>query len=716
MSPREGAPSGADPAPEASRLPALRAWLRIRLAWMAAAAVLLGGLALTGAAFDQQRRADAQSTRAAFDRLASERVAALERALDRVGDAIEVVRGLYLASERVTQSEFDTVVRSVHLEDRRVRALVWIEPRPGGGLVVVQISPRGAGGIEIGADLGADPLWRAALETARDAGTYAATGPLAGSADAGLPAARERIAVVLPAYAGAGVPPDESERRAALLGFAAALVEPAAVVEAALAQFTPDVVELELGGASPGASADGAWQRTVALGTRRWNVSARPLPRFAEWNTADRAPYVLAIGILVSLLAAVAAGAAAGRMQILRRIVATRTRERDVEAATRRRAAEALRRSEEQLRLLVEGVHDAALVMLAPDGTIASWNSAAERITGYPREEAIGRSVDIFFSPEDAARGVPERMLAAAARDGRAAIEGPRVRRDGTRIWAEVTLSALHAPDGSLRGFAVLGRDASARRAAEEEIRELNVTLERRVEDRTAELAAANAELEAFSYSVSHDLRAPLRAMSGYASMLLEDHGEKLDAEARRCLDVILRASAEMSALIDDLLSFSRLSREPLRREDVDTKALVDEVWRELAPQREGREIAFSVRDLPRVSGDRAMLKQVFVNLLGNAQKFTRARRDARIEVEGSLEAGLPVFVVRDNGVGFDMRYADRLFGVFQRLHSAQEYEGTGVGLALVQRIVLRHGGRVGAESTPGEGATFRFSLGRDAA
>ena len=204
--------------------------------------------------------------------------------------------------------------------------------------------------------------------------------------------------------------------------------------------------------------------------------------------------------------------------------------------------------------------------------------------------------------------------------------------------------------------------------------------------------------------------------MSGYASMLLEDHGEKLDAEARRCLDVILRSSAEMSALIDDLLSFSRLSRDPLRREDVDTKALVDEVWRELAPQREGREIAFSVRDLPRVSSDRAMLKQVFVNLLGNAQKFTRARRDARIEVEGSLEAGLPVFVVRDNGVGFDMRYADRLFGVFQRLHSAQEYEGTGVGLALVQRIVLRHGGRVGAESTPGEGATFRFSLGRDAA
>ena len=226
-----------------------------------------------------------------------------------------------------------------------------------------------------------------------------------------------------------------------------------------------------------------------------------------------------------------------------------------------------------------------------------------------------------------------------------------------------------------------------------------------------AKLAAANKELEAFSYSVSHDMRAPLRAMNGFSRILLEEHAPELSPEAQRYLHLVCDNAYQMSQLIDDLLTFSRLSRRPLEKQPVAPADIVRQVFTDLRGEQEGRRIEISIGDLPPCQADSALLKQVYVNLLSNALKFTRGREIARIEVGCRQTDGEHVYFVKDNGVGFDMRYADKLFGVFQRLHRAEDYEGTGVGLAIVQRIIHRHGGRVWAEAEVDKGATFHFTI-----
>jgi signal transduction histidine kinase len=244
-------------------------------------------------------------------------------------------------------------------------------------------------------------------------------------------------------------------------------------------------------------------------------------------------------------------------------------------------------------------------------------------------------------------------------------------------------------------------------------VREHAAELEARVRQRTADLEATNRELESFSYSVSHDLRAPLRAVDGYARMLEEDHGARLDDEGRRLLGVVRKSSLRMGQLIDDLLAFSRLGRQAPVRRQLDMTALAREVVDELGG---GSHVRFDLAALPQASGDTALLRQAWSNLVSNAIKYSGKRPDARVEIGGRETSAETVYWVRDNGVGFDMRYADKLFGVFQRLHRSDEFPGTGVGLAIVQRVVTRHGGRVWAESRPGEGACFYFSLPREAA
>jgi signal transduction histidine kinase len=232
------------------------------------------------------------------------------------------------------------------------------------------------------------------------------------------------------------------------------------------------------------------------------------------------------------------------------------------------------------------------------------------------------------------------------------------------------------------------------------------------VQQRTTELTTANKELDAFSYSVSHDLRAPLRAMGGYARMLQSDYGERLDEEGRRLLGVVIGSASRMGELIDDLLAFSRLGRQPLKTQPVKLDDLVHQIIEEQQADREGRRIDFAVSKLGMAEADLALLKQALVNLLGNAIKFTRHRNPAVIEVGCRQEArNGRVYYVKDNGAGFDMQHARKLFGVFERLHRSDEYEGTGVGLAIVQRIIERHGGRIWAEARPEEGATFYFTL-----
>jgi PAS domain S-box-containing protein len=329
-------------------------------------------------------------------------------------------------------------------------------------------------------------------------------------------------------------------------------------------------------------------------------------------------------------------------------------------------------------------------------------------------ETLIIRSVDAELSSGDGADmfnaiGIKAIITCPLVKDG-ALRAMMAVHQTSPRDWQSAEIAMVQ--DVVERCWATIER-----RAAEDRSHKLNLELEQRVLERTAELQASNKELEAFSYSVSHDLRSPLRTVDGFSQALLEDFGPALPEDGQRFVRTIREAAQRMGALIDDLLAFSRLGRQSLStRAAVDMDRLVRDALEDLSPDRQGREVEIRVSPLPPGSGDTAMLKQVWVNLLSNAIKYTRKREAAAIEVGAESGSGETVYFVRDNGTGFDMRYAEKLFGVFQRLHRAEDFEGTGVGLAIVQRIVHRHGGRVWAESAPDQGATFHFTLSRGAA
>jgi signal transduction histidine kinase len=260
-----------------------------------------------------------------------------------------------------------------------------------------------------------------------------------------------------------------------------------------------------------------------------------------------------------------------------------------------------------------------------------------------------------------------------------------------------------------------LGREMAERARVEDQLRELNIELERRVDARTAQLEAANKELESFSYSVSHDLRAPVRAIIGFSRMLSEEHIQQLSAEAQRLLGIVQSEAHRMGALIDDLLAFSRMGRQAMQMYDVDMTQLARTTYEGLVAHHATNDVEFQLGALPRARGDRSLLGQVWANLLANALKFSSKASKPRIEVSAISDETEHVYFVRDNGVGFDPRYQSKLYGVFQRLHDAADFPGTGVGLALVQRIITRHGGRVWADSKLNEGATFYFTLPKSA-
>src|SRR5438309_3294833 len=490
--------------------------------------------------------------------------------------------------------------------------------------------------------------------------------------------------------------------------------------------------------------------------------------------------------------------------------------------------------AEISFRLLVESVKDYAIFMLDPEGRVISWHSGAQRLKGYRAEEILGEHFSRFFTPEDVAAGVPEHHLKLAATEGQYEDEGWRVRKDGSRFWANALLTAVRDEHGALTGFAKVTRDLTERRRADEALRAaeeyarlvvdlaysafvaidqdgvitgwnrqaeitfgwprdeaigrqlaetiippqhrdahrsglqrylatgegpvLNRVIEitalrrdgsefpveltispmriggkvvftafiRDVTDRKAAeetlqraataLEAANAELESFSYSVSHDLRAPLRAIDGYAQALLEDHAPQLDTEGQRLLGVVRENAQRMGQLIDGLLRFARFGRQSLTMAPIDMADLVNVVRDDL---RQGSERALppvTSELLPPALGDKTLIRQVLANLVGNAVKFSRGRPAPDVRIGGRPEGAEVIYFVRDNGVGFDMQYADKLFQVFGRLHRAEEFEGTGVGLALAHRIVHRHGGRVWAQSGPGGGATVYVTLARPTA
>jgi light-regulated signal transduction histidine kinase (bacteriophytochrome) len=287
------------------------------------------------------------------------------------------------------------------------------------------------------------------------------------------------------------------------------------------------------------------------------------------------------------------------------------------------------------------------------------------------------------------------------------------------RVGPNAVTRSIHARaaqirlDDHLLGFVGIAEDITDRKQVEEKIRHLNEELEARVRERTEQLETAVKELESFSYSVSHDLRAPLRAIDGFTRVLLEDHSSALDGDGKKICSVVRDETQRMGRLIDDLLSFSRIGRSQMRRSLITTTTMVDAILQEILTPDARRHIAFDIGPLPDVYGDPNLLRQVWINLLSNAIKFSSKRAEPRIAITGTEAGHEVVFSLQDNGAGFDMQYAEKLFNVFQRLHSLHDFEGTGVGLAIVQRIVQRHGGRVWAEGERDKGATFHFALPR---
>ena len=371
-----------------------------------------------------------------------------------------------------------------------------------------------------------------------------------------------------------------------------------------------------------------------------------------------------------------------------------------VDSTERRRAEAALRESEERFRLLVGTVRDYAIYMLDPNGRVVSWNRGAEQIKGYSAEEIVGRHFSCFYPPEAVAAGAPEHALAMAAEKGRFEEENWRLRKDGSRFWADVVITAVRDEEGKLFGFAKVTRDLTERKRTDELLRR-----------HTAQLEAANVELDAFAYSVSHDLRAPLRSIDGFSQALLEDYAGQLDAAGQDYLQRVRAATQRMATLIDDLLDLSRVTRSEMTIAPVDLSELARELATEFTSGDPERHVEIVITPDVAVRADRGLLRVVLQNLMGNAWKFTGKRSDARIEVGVVAADGERAYYVRDNGAGFDMAYASKLFGAFQRLHRVTEFPGTGVGLATVQRIIHRHGGRVWAESAVGRGATFYFTL-----
>ncbi|MGX5651700.1 PAS domain-containing sensor histidine kinase [Hydrogenophaga borbori] len=386
----------------------------------------------------------------------------------------------------------------------------------------------------------------------------------------------------------------------------------------------------------------------------------------------------------------------------------------ELEQRIQERSAELLE-SEQRFRLMVDNLRDYCIFFLDANGFITDWTDSAQRMDGYSPVQMLGRHYGVLFDPVDeaAGRADAERMLRLAASRGQHDVQSWQLRKDGSRYWSHSVLIALRDQRGDLKGFAKINRDMTDAKQLDDLMRNINDELEKRVVERTEQLLAANRDLESFSYSVSHDLRSPLRHISSFVSLLEEHLGLQRDETTTRYLATIGNSARHMSQLIDGLLAFSRLGRAAVNIAPVDFNHLVSAVVSQLAHDTDGRVVDWQIAsDLPIVHGDALLLREVWANLLGNAFKYTRPRERAVIGVSWHLD---PVrgytFSVRDNGVGFDTKYAQKLFGVFQRLHRASEFEGTGIGLALTRRIVERHGGSIWAESRLGEGSVFHFAL-----
>jgi len=386
-----------------------------------------------------------------------------------------------------------------------------------------------------------------------------------------------------------------------------------------------------------------------------------------------------------------------------------------VEIALHRHEIEArLREREKWLTTTLSSIGD-GVVATGPDSRIRFLNPVAEALTGYPCAEAVGRIVDdIVVLVSDKNRFPVNNPLQAALleRTTKSSDESTSlVSKSGRTVPIHDLAAPILDETGEVLGGVMVFRDITERRRALEEIQELNAGLEQRVVERTAQLEAANKELESFSYSVAHDLRGPLVGIDGFSAILLASHTTSLSPDGLHCLNRIRSGVMRMTELIEDLLHLAQVARQECRRQKVDLTEIANRTAQEQQAAHQGHPVRFLAQEGVAVEGDGPLLKIVLANLLGNAWKFTGRVTAPAVEFGSLMDQGKQVCFVRDNGAGFDMKHADKLFGAFQRFHSASEFAGTGIGLAIVERIITRHGGRIWAESAPGQGATFFFAV-----
>ncbi|GLS15718.1 MULTISPECIES: PAS domain-containing sensor histidine kinase [Hydrogenophaga] len=387
---------------------------------------------------------------------------------------------------------------------------------------------------------------------------------------------------------------------------------------------------------------------------------------------------------------------------------------RDLEEHVRERTAE-LFQSEQRFRLMVDAIHDYCIYFVDEEGRITEWSESAQRMHGHGKAEIVGKSYKHLLAADNAGEDEtdPDQVLRLAKTHGQWETRGWRLRDDGSRFWAHTVLTALRNEAGDLQGLSSITRDMTAAKSLEDVMNDLNRELEQRVAERTQQLVAANKDLDVFSHMVSHDLRAPLRHISSFVTLLQEQMSGHPDPISQQYLGSIVKASKRMSLMIEGLLEYARLGRVNIESQPVPLKPLVDGVIGHLRQEHATRTIEWVLEeDLPVVRGDAMLLAEVFTNLLENSVKYTRTREQARIEIGWRVNpVGGRTFYVNDNGVGFDLTKAHNLFVMFQRQHHSMDFEGTGTGLALSQRIIERHGGRIWAETSPNEGCTFYFTL-----
>jgi PAS domain S-box-containing protein len=707
------------------------------------------GLIMAFLAFNWMQEELARTARDRFKHISQQVAISFERNLLGSKNALESIAVLFASLSRVSRSEFQTFV-AMHAGKRTgVQALEWI-PRVAGmdrsefeaaarldGLEGFAFRQIGEDGMDIAAiraeyfpvfyveplagnekalgfDLASNPAHKAALEQARDSGMIVASTRIRLVQEEET---QSGVVVFSPVYSGSKPPETVEERRRKLTGFGLGVFRIGDLLTSAIttSAYDSDLIislydvedttnprPLHLVGIEnkedwPGMEAvtrGPNFQRFYNFGSRQWQLVIAP----RLGTLAGGSPWLPWLSALAMFIIAMLMGSylhsILRRREFAEDLVRIRTEDLQATSAN-------LRDSEERITTIVDNVLE-GLITIDDRGNVRDFNLAAERIFGYGADEVIGQNVKLLM-PEPYL-GEHDGYLHNYNTTGEAKILGigrevEGLRKDGSVFPMDLGIAEMRV--GGQRLFVGNCRDITERKRAE-----------RTIHERTVQLEAANSELDSFAYSVSHDLRAPLRAMGGFTRVLVEDHGDKLDGEAHDFLDRIGKASQRMGRMIDDILTLSHATRGEMTIAPVDLSEIAERLLAELSEAEPERDTEIAIQPGVVATGDRRLLETVLRNLLHNAWKFSGQKTQARIEFGVVYQEGGPTFFVRDNGVGFDMAYSEKLFGIFQRLHGRDEFEGTGIGLATVARLITRHGGLVWAEAAEGDGATFYFTLG----